>query len=348
MIYTKRMIKIIFFFGILLIMLNNVFSILWISEESITYFYNEPKDTLDVIYLGSSNAYKHFNTTLAYNLYGFTTGMLSNDSEPFAAIKYLINDAEKYQDAKLYIIDMTMATRSLNTVMPEHIRKTVDNMEFSMNRINAINEILGYKGIDKKQYINYYFSFFMYHGMWKNISKRTFVGRNDLYKGFVLNPYNNTKTEAQEEQTWNGNAYTELPQEHKEILTSLFNTIQDKKINAIFIIPPRYFTDEEQGELNEMTKLIEENGYTIINMNTVEDYNIDYQNDFYDNKHLNINGATKYTIYISKYLKKHYDLPNHKGQPEYASWDYEFNRFKNAYEDIVGEKYDKVLMKYNQ
>ena len=71
---------------------------------------------------------------------------------------------------------------------------------FSKNRIDTINEILKNKDIDKKEYINYYFPFFLYHNSWKNINKSNFVGNETLFKGYLLREFclNTVPTEEYE------------------------------------------------------------------------------------------------------------------------------------------------------
>ena len=59
----KKVIKIIIFLIIFYFLLVNIFKILWLDKNSIGYFHDEPKNSLDVVYIGSSNAYIHFNTT---------------------------------------------------------------------------------------------------------------------------------------------------------------------------------------------------------------------------------------------------------------------------------------------
>ena len=43
--------------------------------------------------------------------------------------------------------------------------------------------------------------------------------------------------------------------------------------------------------------------------------------DFIDWGHTNTSGATKVTGYIGKYLKKNFDLPDHRGEKKYKKWD---------------------------
>ena len=106
----NKFVKICTFIFIFCILWRVVFNILWLPKNSTTYFYKENKNTLDIVYIGSSNANAHFNSLLAYDLYGFKTGLLSIDSQPFIAIKYLIKESEKYQKPSLYIIDITRLT----------------------------------------------------------------------------------------------------------------------------------------------------------------------------------------------------------------------------------------------
>ncbi len=105
-----KIIKSIIFIAIFIIIFYFISKLLWILPNAISDFYKEPKDSLDVIYIGPSNVYVHFNSTLAYHLYGYTTGILSSSAEPFIFSKYLIKEAQKYQQPKLYIIDLSRAT----------------------------------------------------------------------------------------------------------------------------------------------------------------------------------------------------------------------------------------------
>ena len=150
----KHLLKSILFLLIFVVLFCYTFKILWISENSVSYFYDEPKNSLDVIYLGSSNAYIHFNSVLAYDLYGYTTGILSSPSQPIPLIKYLIKESQKYQTPSLYVIDITMFGYSLSSLTEGEIRHGIDTMKFSQNRIDAINNLLSYTNIKKKDYIN--------------------------------------------------------------------------------------------------------------------------------------------------------------------------------------------------
>ncbi len=342
----KNLIKSIVFILIFCFIWQIVFKFLWVRENPIYDFYNEPKNSLDVVYVGSSNAYAHFNSTLAFNLYGFTTGFLSTDSQPFALVKYLIKESEKYQQPKLYIIDIYKLSDDLDEIhlTEGNIRRTTDSMKFSKNRTDAINDILSYKNVDKKDYINYYFSFLTYHNSWKSINGGNLIKNSTLYKGFLFRE-DTMKIVPQKVYNWQNNI-VDLPMKNKQILMDLIQYIKLQNLNVLFVIPKRTFNEETNGRLNDATSIIKENELKVINFNLLEDFNIDFNTDLYNDSHLNVFGATKYTLYFSKYLNENYDLPSHKEDKKYITWSNEYNRFKNSYKSIFNTEFDNLLTNF--
>lgn len=342
----KNLIKSVIFLSIFFILFYYIFNILWLDKNSIAYFHDEPKNSFDVVYVGSSNVYVHFNPLLAYDLYGFKTGLLSCSQQPFAAVKYLLKENEEKQKPKLYVIDIAKIIDDWDYFDEAKIRKTTDEMYFSKNRIDTINEILEYKGIDKSEYINYYFSCFIYHNRWKNISEKNFVGEKNLYKGYQFFE-EKVKIVPQKEYEWDNNQEN-LTEDNEHILLDLLEYIKSNNLNVLFVIPKRGFEKKEMGRLNKATTIIEENNFNIINFNKIEDLNINAKEDFYDSRHLNVYGATKYTLYFSKYLKENYDLPNQKQSNNDKSWDSEYKRFKKDFKNLTKKDFNKLLAKYTK
>ena len=345
----KKLIKSILFLIIFCVLFYSIFNILWLDKFTNGYFhiesfYKEPQNSLDIVYVGASNVYTSFNTVLAYDLYGYTTGVLSAGNQPFPLIKYLIKESEKSQNPKLYIIDIVRLVDDLNSISDENMRKSVDCMNFSANRIDAINELLSYKHVDKSNYINYYLSFFIYHNGWKNISKNNFLNDTSVYNGYLFQK-KHTKTDPQKPYIWK-DTFVNLPPENKQVLINLIDFIKSSNLNVLFVITPRTYKDEENDILNDAISVINENNLDIINFNTLEDFKIDFSKDLYNSGHLNVYGATKYTLYFSKYLKEHYDLPDHRNDPKYASWNSEYERFKQSFKSLTKKDFDKLLDEY--
>lgn len=344
----RLIIKISIFLLIFFILWNIVFSILWLPKNNISNFYDEASNSLDIIYIGGSNVDQYFNPLLAYDMYGYTTGLLTSNSQPFIAIRSLVEESQKNQKPYLYIIDLARLQDNLQNDLSEpKIREVTDSMRFSKTKINAINKMLGYAKIDKKEYINYYFSYLMYHNSWKNLNNYVLWHDENIYKGYIF--YSVTaQIVPQKEYLWNSQII-KLSDNSRQVLLELINYIKLNNIEVLFVIPKMVsFWTPYQEQLNDAISIVESNGFKIINFNTINDMNIDYNTDFYNPYHLNVYGSTKYTLYFSKYLYEHYNLPNHKDDKKYISWAESYLKFKSDFKTLTDRDFDEVLYEYNK
>ncbi len=340
----KNFIKSIIFITIFVIIFIYVFKVFWLHDEIFVSlsFYDEPKNSADIVYIGSSTGYSYFNPLIAYQMYGFATDLFSTGSQPFCAVKHIIEETKKYQSPSLYIIDLATAIEEKDWYSEGDIRRTTDSMKFSKTRIETINEILDYKGISKKERYKFYFSHFLYHNSWKDISEKNFREYPNLYKGFML--YDNTvKKYPHKNFIWDQNIVKSLGNEEDKILKDLIDYIKENRINVIFTIPARDISSEAVAKFNYITNIINESGLKVINFNTLEDFGVDYNTDFYNSPHVNTYGATKYTLYFSKYLKNNYNFPDHRGDELYSSWNEEYEKFKVQFENLSGDNFDGIL-----
>ena len=341
----KNFLKIICFIFIFILLWKCVFSILWLPKNNISYFYDEPKNSIDVIYLGGSNAHHHFNNLLAYHLYGFTTYFLSSGIQQFTLTKSLIKESRKYQNPKLYVIDIARLTDNFEIDYKEQWgRCVVDSLKNSKTRIMAINEMLGNAKIDKSEYINYYFSFFKYHNSWKNISIQNFFNNTNEFKSYYSYDYA-YEINPQEKFVWKDDIEALQP-ENEKVLRDLIEYIKNNNLNVLFVIPKSTFWSPNYERLNYATQIIKQYGLDIINFNKIDNIEFNYATDFYDKIHLNIYGATKYTLYFSKYLKEKYNLSNHKNDEIYSSWNQEYEKFVDKFNDVTGKNFNDVLESY--
>lgn len=341
----KKIFKIICFTSILILLWKYVFSILWLPKNNISFFYDEKENSIDVIYIGGSNVHHHFNNLLAYHLYGFTTYFLSSGIQQFTLTKSLIEESRKYQNPKLYVIDLARLTDDFESSYNEPWgRVVVDSLKNSKTRIMAINNMLKYTNVEKSQYIDYYFSFFKYHNSWKDINRQNFNGTLNEFKGYYAYDYA-FDIEPQGEFIWKDDI-VKLQSQNEEVLLDLIEYIESNNLNVLFVIPKSTFWYPNNERLNYATEIIKKHNLDIINFNKLDDIDLNYETDFYDKIHLNVYGAAKYTLYFSKYLKENYDLDNHKNDETYISWEQEYERFLDKFSNVTGENYESILEKY--
>ncbi len=346
----KKLLKSILFLTILFFLLAYVTSILWLPKNSISYFYEEPKNTEDVIYIGSSNVYTGYNAPLIFEKYGFATGMLTTPSQPFSAVKYMIKESLSYQKPKLYVIDLTQAVRTYDKFDENGVRQSVDTMKFGKNRKDAIDTLLKYRKTPKEEYINYYYSFLMYHNSWSSLSEYHYTGDTTYYKGYVFDKLR-TDVVPCVKYEWEDDKM-DLVEENREVFFDLIDYIKENKLNVLFVIQPKVYNtsaDENSNQmLNTIVDVLNKEDIDVINFNKLDDFSLDFSKDFYNIHHFNVYGATKFSLYFGKYLKENYDLDDHRADPKYASWHKEYKRLEADYQELTGKEFKDLVKEYEK
>lgn len=336
----------------LLVYLNNVFT-LADSNESRQIFngmYAEKDDTLDGVYIGASSVNRFFAAPYAFNQAGVAVYSLGIASEPFVYNRYIMEEVLKTQKPKFFLIEMRWFNRTEDYVTETHIRNVSDSMRFlSWNRIKGINAVLDYyeKGENDLDYekINYYFPIVKYHNRWQAddfYKEDILLARTTRdTKGFLMTDTNTSK--QVNEALLPG--YTEeiepLTEVTQECLDDFLDYCDSIPADVVFTLSPFPVIEDDMKHLNQAIKTVSDRGYLFINCCTEEaanDMGIDWKNDFYDEKHVNIQGAEKFTSYIVKHLQEYYDLEDHRGDPAYKSWEDSYD----AYVEFSAEERKKM------
>lgn len=319
----------------LFVYLNNVFT-LADSNESRQIFnglYAEKKNTLDGVYIGASSVYRFFAAPYAFEKYGLAVYTLGIASAPFVYNEYIMEEVLKTQNPKFFLVELRWFNRTEDYVREAHVRNVCDSMRFlSINRIRGINAVLDYysKGENDLDYekINYYFPVVKYHNRWQ---------ADDFYKEDILLTRTTRDTKGflmTDTNTFKQVDEARLPEYTKEIepLTEVTQECLDDFLDycdsiptdVVFTLSPFPEIEEDMKHLNQAMKTVSDRGYLVINGCTEEAekaMDLDWKNDFYDEKHVNILGAEKFTDFVVRYLQEYYDLEDHRDDPIYESWD---------------------------
>ena len=102
---TKIILGIVIFLlcaGLLFCYLNKVFSMgdADANRQTFKAFYAEPKDTIDVMYLGTSASNRYFINPLAYEEEGMTCFTVATMGMPMFFVPDLIDEVQKTQNPK--------------------------------------------------------------------------------------------------------------------------------------------------------------------------------------------------------------------------------------------------------
>lgn len=310
------------------------------TKDRFAGFYAEKLDSIDVLMIGSSTVSTSFIPAYMWDKYGFTSYPMSSNSQRTKAIKYLIEEGLKYQDPDLIVVELRTFVASYEEQAKDegHIRETVDNMKYSVNRVKAINALTE----EFEDKYTFYFDIFKYHSNygllltpseWK---KFDFADKNVL-KGYELRNTQEKYREKDGNRKADAYCYNMQPIDEKQeaVLRDLLEYAQNKELNVLFVATPRDHDEIYEGNMCYIKEIINEYGFEMIDTNErFEELGFDYRYDMNDGAHTNIWGAVKVSDYIGKYIKENYltgDIDHLESVT--SDWDNAAITFYNMYEN---------------
>ena len=331
--------------------LNKVFSIgdSDLNRQTFKGFYSEKDNTIDAIYFGTSASNRYFINPMAYEEEGITCYTVATMGMPMFFVPSLMDEVEKTQDPKLYIIELRWVLKGREQITDAHIRRVTDNLKLSSNKKDALETAFdamdgskGMLGDISDNMVDYYIPIIKYHGRLaqKNMSPGDFklTATKNETKGYSMS-FNTTKQVNQ----FPGKV-TEKRAPLSDIAEDALNDVLDKcdslddDVQVLFVLSPYCCLKGQKPMFNTAMDMVRDRDYDVIDFNTEEMYEelgLDFDKDYYNSKHVNYIGAEKYTSWLTDYLTEHYDLPDHRGEAGYESWDEAYETYKDYVKDGI-------------
>lgn len=363
---TRYRIKKIIGLVVFLCIIGNIFT-------GITYMYRNNnweqqhingikyEDKLDVVCIGGSSTFVYWEPFLAWNEYGMTSYDFATDSARPAITKGYVREAIDRVNPDLIVIDMRCyaegAVETEDFEGAEYgIRNMTDSMDLNLNRLLTINDVMDYYDAfndDSTDPWSFYFDIVKYHTKDNKLgdgdSWRHFFNGNykSEYKGFEFIEDDNHDF-INEPIDYETDEAGELDLSIEESLIDLLEYLKGNNINTLFVAGPIPVDKETQTKYNRIGQLVESYDYKFLNTNNhYDEMGIDFSKDFYNEGHVNVYGAEKYTRFVADYIKANYNLEDHRADTAYSEWDEYYN---NAHEQDLLTKgtIDKAIEEKNQ
>ena len=302
-------------------------------------FYAEKRGSLDVAIIGSSPVFPYYAAPKLWGETGIAMYPLSTNVQRPAAMRYLMEEAEKTQSPALYIFEMRMFTMEEAGLMENmaYTRGVTDNLRYSPQRIRTIQGLVPED--DEEGRLSYYIDIMKYHTNWKMLALPSEWANMFYCHSHPLKGYTFRDEVGPQPQPLCGGAegVLAIPKEQEAYLRELLACLKEEGKEALFIVSPYGESLEEQQMFNYMAGIVEESGYAFLNMNDhYEEIGIVFEEDFADyGSHTNAVGAQKCTDFLKEYLAAHYTLPDHRGDASYDSWDKSYELWKTRQDEAV-------------
>lgn len=270
-------------------------------------FYKEEPDSLDFVFLGSSQVYADIAPSVLFRDYGITSYDFCANEQPMWISYYYMKEVLKRQKPKAVILDVfTIYGDDFEEEGVNHIN--LDDLPFSLNKCKAI-----YHSVPKDLMYSYYFEIAKYHTTWEGMFpdkfNATFKWEKDPLKGYSPFCTDVVYEDRARDEVVNQNEKEPLPDKAKEWLIKMIELARKENVNLILIKTPNGSPDR-QKLYNSVADLAKEQNVPFLNLNTVFD----------GEAHVNVLQAEKITQYIGEYLSTHFAYDDKRNDDSYASW----------------------------
>lgn len=301
--------------------------VLWDKKGTIMGFYEEPRNSIDVFYIGGSHTNAAVCPTRLYTEYGYTGYVLYSWSQPIWTAYHYLLEGLKTQSPRVVVLD-GMGLVYGNTYMSDVDMNTVSD-DYSLLIKPGLNRLALAVAMQRCQTghrpFYRYASLLRYHNRWKALTADDVLWPLVRYRttGKGFGPLYTTESfEApQPPQPLAANEAIYAP--CQEYLEKILALCQKRGIAVVLVNYPYLASETEYGIYEACRQTAARYGAACVDYllpQTAAEAGFDYGADMAEHAHVNYKGAEKITAHLGAYLAAHFDLPDHRGDPAYSRW----------------------------
>lgn len=300
-------------------------------DSRVDHFYKQHKNTVDVLFIGSSSFLRGISPITMWDSYGFTSYNRSTPTQNPIVTYYYLVESLKYQHPKVVVIDPIWLDKILDVDKNEpRLRIAADRMRFSKEKILLTLDVI--KISDKQDIISYLFPLTYYHSRWNELTIDDFKLNKSadytIYKGllpsFIVKDF-----EVPNDYMEMSLTTATVSSDSLDYYNKIIKLCNENDIPVVLLTLPRYGTWNYAKHLTA-TNYANENNLIYIDYslpNLYEEVKFDVKKDFLDANHLNTFGAQKVSEHLGGFLQETYHLPDKRNDPLYKQWNFDYEYF---------------------
>lgn len=308
-------------------------------SQLIEGLYNHTGDVYDVVLMGGSHMNGGIDPNVLWHNYGITSFNYATGGQSIDVTYYMLKEVLKNHKNPIIVVDAGYLAQSTEYGDQGYISNAIDNMRFSINKIEAIINCVPFW--DR---LSYFFPFLKYHYRWNELTQNDFNYNSAEYyylKGFDSGSDKYGKQDStanQTSQTVSGTV--DIPPNSLKYLNKIIDLCKQNNLKLILVNLPFDYNEEkgkpgwvqEQAKMyNKVAEITKKNNIPFINYNDeMSKIGLDFKNDMNNLGHLNIWGAYKVTMDFGNYLNENYNLKDHRNDKSYNQWNIDYTKSEVA------------------
>ena len=309
----------------------------WNHDNTVKGIYREPENSLQVLFLGTSQVANGISPVTLYDEYGIAAYDLGTVGQPMLSSCYWLQEVWRLQGG------------SLKTVVLDLSSLFKEDTEYNYTRLYNEQALLGMKLSPVKYaamkdlsetYSDFriwenIFPLIRYHARWSKLEADDFRGIRDLDSRFCTRGQNPVLTMARDvlpetairvptygltetadytaeemEAAWDPGS--------REYLERIISFCDEKGIRLVFIKTPKLTSELLHDACEYMAELY---GIPFLDLNSVdalEEMDLSFPYDYKDKSHPNVYGAQKISLYIGRFLAENGYADDLRDDPGHA------------------------------
>ena len=281
--------------------------------------YAQPKDTIDVAFLGSSHIHVNINTALLWEEYGIASYDYSGAEQPMWMTYYYLKELCKYQSPKVVVLDFYSPAKFRDDYQYDYIADNFYGMRPSINKLQMLMA-----SVEPSRIADFFPPLVSYHFRYRELEKEDFdylletKYDRQAFKGYT--PY--FLVEKYEKPDFSAEEQSPITEKSQLYLEKIVEFCKERDIQLFFIVTPYNKAYDADMNFAYIQKLAESYGVLFEDGHDFIDHiGINYATDLNDDSHLNYSGSCKYTRHLGAAMKAVFDIPDRRGDVRWESWD---------------------------
>lgn len=307
------------------------------KNDTMSEFYNEEKDSIDVLILGSSEAYSSFSPMQIWDESGVTSYNLSSASQSIPNSYYLLKEGIRTQHPKMVVLEIYTMYYEMDYHSIPRLHQGMDCIPLNGNKFEMMRDYLS-RTLSWRDQLEFVFPIIAYHTRAYDLESKDFNVKKRYLRGYL--PRNGVEVCEIPELV---RETKEIPELNMEYMEKIVETCETEGIELILCKTPvgNYKAHHNNAAIyNSVEEYAKEKDIAYIDFNKhIEEIDINYATDFYDKVHVNTLGAQKVTTYLTEYMKNNYNVIDHRNDSQYESW----NEDSEKYQIEIQKAKNKVM-----
>lgn len=295
------------------------------GAETVAPYYDEPDDSLDIVFVGNSHVMCSVMPMELYAEHGYKSFVFASSAQVSAQTYYQTVAALETQTPQLIVLDVGGLVYNTKYTIKSYVHTQADNLKPTLNKFRLVNDLF-----EGEERFEFYLPIIEFHSRWQSLTRADFKGVTSPSKGAylrtVINPQKETPVPAQDEMQ----NPEPMPEKY---LRKTIEYCLEKGVPVLLMQSPCVGRgDAYYKTVNYCAVLAEEYGINYLNgQYLVDELGISCETDYYNDSHLNVYGGYKFNKCLGEYIAEHYQITCNQTPKVLAKWDAELASYRKTY-----------------